>query len=485
MNDLMKLRTACASNLLIFLWLHLPLTLGVGLAMELPWLWPTLAITGLAITSTACWMMDRQGLSTRLTITVGLIGTVSMLLFQFSGHPWQVDLHMYYFAAIAMLLAFCDWRVLIVAAGLTAIHHLLLNFILPSAIYPNGGDFGRVILHAAILVLETGALIWISTMLSRLFAKADDALTAVNAAHEMEARIIEERQQAARSEQEERKTLLDRLATEFESAVGRLVDAAAATAQDVRGRCESLGERMSTTTARTAEALTASTSAAVSVQLVADATQAMQASVHDIALRVGDTEAAAVKAVREASATTRTIEGLAVAAQRIGEVVRLINAIAGQTNLLALNATIEAARAGDAGKGFAVVASEVKNLATQTGKATEEIQNQVANIQAETAQAVAAIGAITGLIDDISRLTGSVSNAVDRQSEATRTISSNVTTATSNTAAVANSVTGVSAETTQMSSESSMILDSTAEMADQTGALKLHVQEFLGRVRLA
>ena len=485
MKDLERIRATTAAALLLFLWLHLPLTLAVGYALGGQTLWPALIVGALAAASTAVWRLDRHGLTIRLTLAVSLIGAVSILVFQFSGHPWQIDIHMYYFAVIAILLALCDWRALVTAAGVTAAHHLTLNFALPSAVYPNGGDFGRVILHAAIVVLETGCLIWISIKLNELFSRNDAAMAAVTAARATEARAIEEKALMADQDKAARQSMLADIAVEFERAVAQLVDAVAATAQSVQGKCQTLGQRVSSTTERAGSALAASSQAANSVRLVADASHEMQSAVHDIAQRVGDTEAAAEKAVNEAGAATRTVEGLAAAAERIGEVVRLINEIAGQTNLLALNATIEAARAGDAGKGFAVVAAEVKNLATQTGKATEEIQSQVASIQSETAQAVAAINTITSLIADINRLAGSVSDAVDRQSEATRTISANVQTASANADAVSGSITGVSREAAQMADESSAILSATGEMASQTGSLKRHVQDFIARIRAA
>lgn len=485
MNDLEKIRTSTASALLLFLWLHLPLTLAVGVALGGQTLWPALMVGGLAAAATLVWRMDGPGLSTRLTLAVGLIGAVSILVFQFSGHPWQIDLHMYYFAMIAILLAFCDWRALVTAAGVTAVHHLLLNFVMPSAVYPNGGDFGRVVLHAVIVVLETGCLIWISVKLNELFSKSDEAMAAVTAARATEAQVLAEKARLEESDKAARQSLLANVAVEFERAVAQLVDAVAASAQSVQGKCEILSQRVSKTTDRAGSALAASSQATSSVQIVADASHAMQGAVHDIAQRVGDTEAAAEKAVNEAGAATRTVEGLAAAAERIGEVVRLINEIAGQTNLLALNATIEAARAGDAGKGFAVVAAEVKNLATQTGKATEEIQSQVANIQSETAQAVSAISTITGLIADINRLAASVSDAVDRQSDSTRTIAANVQTASANTNAVSGSISSVSREAAEMADETAAILASTGEMADQTGSLKRHVQDFISRIRAA
>ena len=181
------------------------------------------------------------------------------------------------------------------------------------------------------------------------------------------------------------------------------------------------------------------------MQTVASAAEELSASISEIARQVAQSSEIADQAVQDANRTDSIVKTLADGAQKIGDVVGLISTIAGQTNLLALNATIEAARAGDAGKGFAVVASEVKSLANQTAKATEDISQQVAQIQVATKEAVTAIEAISQTIGEVSRIATAIAAAVEEQGAATQEIARNVHEAASGTQQVGTNIAGVSA----------------------------------------
>ena len=171
-DDLAGLRNLATKGLVTFLWVHVPFNLAVALLIGNDWTLPALIATALAGAATLSWLAAGSALSTRLVVAVALIGMVSLLLFQMSGHPWQLDIHMYFFAALAVLAVYCDPLVLIMAAAATAVHHLLLNFILPAAIYPGGADLGRVVLHAVIVVMETGVLVWLTHQLVLLFRRS-------------------------------------------------------------------------------------------------------------------------------------------------------------------------------------------------------------------------------------------------------------------------------------------------------------------------
>ena len=201
---------------------------------------------------------------------------------------------------------------------------------------------------------------------------------------------------------------------------------------------------------------------------VAAATEELSASVSEISQQVARSASIAAEAVSEARKSNERVQGLATAAEKIGMVVNLINDIAGQTNLLALNATIEAARAGDAGKGFAVVASEVKNLAGQTAKATEDIGNQVAAIQGATRETVAAIQGIGKTIEEINEIANSISAAVEEQSAATSEVATNIA-----------GVTQASDQTGQAASE---VLDAAKLLAEQSERLRGEVEQFIKNV---
>jgi len=189
--------------------------------------------------------------------------------------------------------------------------------------------------------------------------------------------------------------------------------------------------------------------------------------------------------VAEAETTNQTVQGLAEAASKIGEVVNLINDIAGQTNLLALNATIEAARAGEAGKGFAVVAQEVKNLANQTAKATEEISQQIGSVQAETNDAVGAIEKIRSIIGEVNDIATTISSAVEEQGVSTQEIARNVQQAAKGTQDVNQNIESVSRAAGETGSAAGQVLNASQEMARQAEGLRGEVDRFLNEVRTA
>ena len=218
---------------------------------------------------------------------------------------------------------------------------------------------------------------------------------------------------------------------------------------------------------------------------MATATEELSASVEEISRQVAQSAQMALAAVETANATNAKVEGLADASQKIGEVVNLINDIAAQTNLLALNATIEASRAGEAGKGFAVVASEVKSLATQTAKATEEIGAQIAAIQGETQEAVAAIQEIGKSITEISDTATAIASAVEEQGAATREIAENVQQASSGTQNVSSNIVEVSRGVQETGSSAQQVLLSAEQLGEQSDELQAAVSSFLDRVKAA
>jgi methyl-accepting chemotaxis protein len=221
------------------------------------------------------------------------------------------------------------------------------------------------------------------------------------------------------------------------------------------------------------------------VQTVAAATEELSASIAEISHQVTASADMARTAAGQAASTNTTVEALTEAAQRIGDVVGLISEIAGQTNLLALNATIEAARAGEAGKGFAVVASEVKNLATQTARATEDITQQVQHIQMTTAEAVSAIQAITDMIRRISEGTSAIAAAVEEQGAATREISSSVQQVAQGTAEVTSTIAQLAQSSQQTGSAAQAVSEAVGDVVREQGSLRGAMENFLAKVQQA
>lgn len=252
----------------------------------------------------------------------------------------------------------------------------------------------------------------------------------------------EQAEQESRSADEKRQQMVD-LANSFEASVGGVIGTVASAATELQNTAESMSTTAAQANSQSEAAGEASEEASANVQTVASAAEELSASISEISRQIGDSNRIATEAVQEADETGVAVKGLSEAAQKIGEVVNLISDIAEQTNLLALNATIEAARAGEAGKGFAVVAAEVKSLATQTAKATEEISQQVDGMRSATDSTVTSINGITEIIKQISDNASSISAAVEEQNAATQEISRNVQQAAGGTQRVVENISGV------------------------------------------
>ena len=283
----------------------------------------------------------------------------------------------------------------------------------------------------------------------------------------------------------ERGTEMRRLAAEFEAAVGGIVDTVAMTATQLETAAATLTKTAEMTQHMSGSVAAASEQASANVEAVASSTQEMTASVDEISRQVQESSRIAAEAVDQARETDGRINELSQAAARIGDVVKLISAVAEQTNLLALNATIEAARAGEAGKGFAVVAQEVKALAAQTAKATDEIASQVTGMQVATRESVAAIKGIGGTIGRISEIASTIAAAVEEQGAATGEIARNVEQAARGTTQVAANIVDVNRGASDTGSASAEVLTSAKALSGESARLKDQVDKFLSRVRAA
>jgi methyl-accepting chemotaxis protein len=271
----------------------------------------------------------------------------------------------------------------------------------------------------------------------------------------------------------------------FESEVATILATFAAAATELDGAARSMSTRAGETAEQSAAALAVAQQTSADVQSVTQVAEAIAASIAEIAGQVAHASAIAQGAVAEARRSNVAVASLAVAAQKIGEVVTLIQTVAGQTNLLALNATIEAARAGEHGKGFAVVAVEVKHLAGQTARATEEIAGQIAAIQSATGAAVEAIRAIGGTIAEIDRISASIAGAVEQQGAATRAIVANVQHAAAGTRAMSACMAGISSASGEVGEAAAHVLHSADQLAGESATLKRRVETFLATVSAA
>ncbi|MBT5841094.1 MAG: HAMP domain-containing protein [Rhodospirillaceae bacterium] len=295
----------------------------------------------------------------------------------------------------------------------------------------------------------------------------------------MEAEQVEQAQEA----EVEKKAAMDQMADNLEETVGASMKTIIDRSNNILEIASGMGGSINKTASGSLQVAEASMATSQDVEAVAAATTELSSSIQEISQQVATSSQIATSAVNEANEVNAKIQGLNVAAQKIGEVVSMITDIAEQTNLLALNATIEAARAGDAGKGFAVVASEVKNLASQTAKATDEIDQQIGKIQAETRESVVAIESITKTITNIDEVVTSISAAVEEQGAATSEIAHTVERVNGSARVVADRIAGVTLNSAQSYGSSIKVLWAATDLDAPTKVMQTDLSEFLGNVR--
>ena len=295
--------------------------------------------------------------------------------------------------------------------------------------------------------------------------------------------LEEEQRQTEIRNREEQRRLLHEMADNFETSVGGVVSEVGASSRELNGMAKSMSKTAEDTRTKATAVAAASEEASTNVQTVASATEELTSSSSEISHQVSESAKVAAEAVTQAQGSERSIQELVTAVGHIGEVVKMITDIAEQTNLLALNATIEAARAGDAGKGFAVVANEVKNLASQTGKATEEIESQIKAVEATTGEAEISIRNVSETITRIDQIAASVAAAVEQQTAATREIARNIDQAAAAAQEVTTNIVGVNNASEEVGTISGSVLDAAKKLETTSSSLQNEVARFLEQVR--
>ena len=434
LGEVAQLRRAGVRGIVIIAWAMLALFAIIGWSAKVDGTTGVLLVGALVnILPTRAALHGRHDAATRL-----IVGTLAAIypafaVFLLRGHPWQMDAHMYFFAALAGLAVLVDWRPIVLAAGLIALHHLLLEFMAPEWVFAGSGNVGRVAFHAAAVIFQTILLVYGVRALElgmsrqtearleseRLTGEAVEAHRRVEAAM-LQARVAEDATAAERRQREaieaaanvRRRDDMLALAARFHESVMAAVhsvgDASgdlAASARELHGIAEAAtGD--SETTARIAarsreEAIT-----------LADRVRELSLSVSSIAARVGDQVRLGGAASAVSASGHRTVSGLADRSATIVGFVATIQQIARRTNLLALNAAIESARAGEAGRGFAVVAQEVKALARQAAAASGEIHALAGSIDAGAGEVSGALAGIEETIAELSRSAESIREEV-------------------------------------------------------------------------
>ncbi|ATC25753.1 methyl-accepting chemotaxis protein [Caulobacter vibrioides] len=437
-------------------WLLIPIVLGARLAVQAPILGLSIAAVLVATGATLAWKFAGGGSGGRAMVGVALMAQVSLLVAALGGHAWQADMHMAYFAALALLVVYCDWVVIAAAAATVAVHHLGLSYLAPSLVFPGSANLGRVIVHAVILIVEAAALIAVAASVNNMFAiantarsKAEDAVGEARAANDAaeDARRSEEetraRNAAAREREEAQRDnaiaalgqglshlargdltlrLTDRFAeayeplrADFNTAAGKLADALSVIEQRVSGvragadQIADAALNLSRRTERQAASLeeTAAAMDEITATVGQTATGANKAA--DVVSRAREDARRSGEVVEQA---VSAMTGIEESSQSISQIISVIDEIAFQTNLLALNAGVEAARAGEAGRGFAVVAQEVRALAQRSAEAAKEIRALISNSTQQVETGVNLVGrtgeALERIVAQIAEIDGLV-----------------------------------------------------------------------------
>ncbi len=293
----------------------------------------------------------------------------------------------------------------------------------------------------------------------------------------------EAREAAERKEAQEKLEFLTEVTGDFETRISGIVETVAGASTELLASAKTMADTANSTNEQSLAVAAAAEEASSNVQTVASAAEELSSSIDEITRQVAKSSTMAGDAVSEAKSSHDTIEGLVHSAKQIGEVVGLITDIAEQTNLLALNATIEAARAGEAGKGFAVVAAEVKNLANQTAKATEQIGGQIGDIQGATENAASSIEGIGKTIGEVNDVATSIASAVEEQASATQEIARNVEQAAGGTGEVSSNISGVTKAAGETGIAAGEIQGAAEDLSKQSEMLRTEVDTFLDKIR--
>ncbi|MEZ2407773.1 methyl-accepting chemotaxis protein [Bosea sp. OAE752] len=482
--SLRLVRRRVGLSLIALALLHVPLLMLSFWIHGQSGLAPVLIIAIAAAILPVLYRVAGMALVTQLAIVVVLIGQVSALVYSFAGHPWQPDMHMYYFAVLALLAGFCDWRPIILGAALTALHHLVLQYVLPAAVFYQGGNILRVLLHAVIVVIETAFLATFAVFLQRRLQESEAGLAHAQEVAERERRATE-KEKALSEEMGRRTQALQALVSRFRHQMEQAMAMLDHSAENMKVKASALTQTSDRARGQTALVADAAAGTMGSIDQLSAASTELAASIAEIG-RNADESANGSKSTAElARHASREIQDLAGRSQDVGAVVEIIRGIASQTSMLALNATIEAARAGEMGRGFAVVASEVKTLSAQTAKATDEVSAHIGAMQDATQRSLRAIREIVEAVGEVESVANAIALSVDEQSRATSEIAYQVRLSFEGAQRSADIAGGFEAMTVETHGAAENLQETAAGLARQAQTIRQDVAVFCNSVAAA
>lgn len=355
----------------------------------------------------------RSDASTRAAIGLTAAAFPALFVFLLHGHAWQMDLHMYFFPSLAALVVLCDRRAILLCAGVIALHHLMLNYLAPQWVFPGSGNLPRVVLHAAIVVLQTAILLWIVERLRATIVEQQQKVAAVEALR-VEQNLQVELQ--ARMEQEERARDWERrkaLASSIETRIGSIVNDLGAMAHQLSSSKQVLNTAFAEAAGKSAALNQVHLQACDDIDDLGDTTQNLVVSIASVGRHAAGAQGEAVAAANAAATLTPRLDELSASIAQAQQISRLIASIAARSQMLSLNATIEASREGS--RGFSVVATEMKTLAEQTSHATEEISAMLKGVLQAAQKVAGGIQFASTNAEATKKAASAISAAVDEQ----------------------------------------------------------------------
>ena len=469
--------------MLFFVYAHIPVYAAISVIYNFDLVLPLLLQLLLAAIITFGYLGFRYHAVGYDLSSMVITATPAVLVYMMSGHPWQIDAHMYFFATLAMVTGFKSIRALIMGAAIIALHHLSLNFLLPAAIFPGGANFGRVVFHAVIVVVEAAVIGYTIYGLKRNDQRIRDEMESSQKAMQEAQEAKTEQERLEKENKDAQKQAMAKIADNLEKQVGAFITSL----EDAASKLQELAKQMENSSRTSKEHVNTLDEAAQTttnnVQTVASSADELSASIKEIAGNINQSASVAQECASSAETSQQSLKELQEAVEQIDTVIEAINNVAEQTNMLALNATIEAARAGDAGKGFAVVANEVKSLAGQTNEMTDEISQKVDAVKQGAAITVTSVQDILDKIQSVDEKTGHIAASIEEQSSATDEISRNTQQAADKTNAFSDTVSDIDEAAKQNAIVAQNLTESADHLSSQSRDLKSAVEEFVSELR--